>query len=95
MRVNMEQDLIDWSPILADKSPDEMTKTFLEILLGGKVSLVFKKLSSIESTGKKDLSSNNKIPRQIRILMRKAIRINPKNQVHEKMSESEGQIGIY
>ena len=69
MRLNMEIDLIDWSTILADKSPDEMTKIFLEILLE-KVWLVFKKLSTFESTEKKDFSSNNKIPRQIRILMR-------------------------
>ena len=75
MRLNLELDLIDWSSILSDKSPDEMTQIFLEKLLE-KVSLVFKRLSSFEhgeetQNEKKEFSSKNKIPRQVRILMRK------------------------
>ena len=69
LRMNMELDLVDWATILEDKSPDEMTKIFLEILLE-KASLVFKKLSTFESAENKDFSSKNKIPRRIRILMR-------------------------
>ena len=74
LRLNLELDKIDWSILLAEQSPDQMTQIFLEKLLE-KVSLIFKKLPKYETdedsnNEKKDFSSKNKIPRKVRSLMR-------------------------
>ena len=73
LRLNLELDKVDWSSIMDDKSSDELTEAFLVKLLE-KVSLIFKKLSSFddneEKIQQKQFSSKNKIPREIRILMR-------------------------
>ena len=65
---------MNWTSILEDLSPDEMTNLFLKTLLE-KISLVFKKRneyddSEDEQKRKGQFSSGNKIPRKIRIWMR-------------------------
>ena len=73
MRLNRELDQVDWCSILEEESPENMTSLFLSKLLE-KVQLIFKKLPQFDENSKEDgnkrFSSNNKIPRKIRVLMR-------------------------
>ena len=68
IRLNLELNQVDWSSILEEDSPDQMTNKFLSKLLE-KVSLIFKRLPQFDETEnnmiKKNFSSKNKIPRKI------------------------------
>ena len=80
MRLNREFDKLNWDALLGNLSPAEMTEIFLNILQD-KVALIFKKLPQFENPQKQldrkkeSFSSNNKIPRKIRILMRNKSKI--------------------
>ena len=73
MRLNLELDKVNWQSLLQEESVDEMSKTFISTLTE-KVSTVIRKKSQFnqsEETEEKSLfSSKNKIPRNVRILMR-------------------------
>ena len=73
-RLNLEFDKVDWTNLLENQSPEEMTTSFLNKVLE-KVSLVLKKKpqfeeSPNEETKENSFSSKNRISRKIIILMR-------------------------
>ena len=70
-RMNLELNKINWVSLLGDNAPEPMTDLFLNKLLET-VQLIFDKSQKSESAEDvKKFSNNNKIPRNIRILMRR------------------------